>query len=156
MTRQSESSASQPRKQKDRRKHGLKAFIYCLYMRRRKGMRREVDHNTSHYVDIYDQVTVWAAIAIIILSCIDSLITLLLIQQGRAYEANPVMGALIESDATMFVAAKAALTILCLVFLVVHKNFWLFNNRIRTRSLLLATFIGYSLLINYELVLLNI
>jgi hypothetical protein len=156
MLRQSPSPEHQPREQKDRRKHGLKSFRYSLFMRRRKGMRRNHDHKTSHYVDIHDRTTVWIAIAIIVLSCADSFLTLLLIQQGRAFEANPVMGALIESDTTLFVAGKAALTILCLIFLVAHKNFWLFNNLVRTRSILLATFIGYSVLINYELLLLNI
>jgi len=155
MLRQPEYADHQARERKDRRKHGLKSFVHSLFMRRRKGMRRLEDHSISYYVDIYDQVTVWIAIAIIILSSADSLLTLLLIQQGRAYEANPVMEVLIHSDPTLFVAGKAALTILCLVFLVVHKNFWIFNNRLRTRSILLATFIAYSVLINYELVLLN-
>ena len=146
----------QVREQKDRRKHGLKSFIYSLFMRRRRGMRRTEDHTISHYVDIYDHVTVWTAIAIIILSSADSLLTLMLIQEGRAYEANPVMEHLIQSDTGLFVAGKAALTILSLLFLIVHKNFWIFNNRLRTRSILFATFFAYTVLINYELVLLHV
>jgi len=146
----------QVRVRKDRRKHGFKSLVYSLYMRRRRGMRRTEDHTISHYVDIYDHVTVWTAIAIIILSSADSLLTLMLIQQGRAYEANPVMDPLIQSDTGLFVAGKAALTVLCLLFLIVHKNFWIFNNRLRTRTILCATFVGYTALINYELVLLNI
>jgi len=157
MSRKLELPESQSRRNsEDRRKHGIKSFIYSLYMRRRKGMRRDLDHNTSHYVDIHDQTTVWIAISIIILSCADSFFTLILLQEGRAVEANPVMKALIESDTTLFVAGKAALTIMCLLFLVAHKNFWLFNNRIRTRSILFAAFMGYALLVNYELVLLNL
>ena len=156
MSRQPESLEQQSRNKKDRRKHGFKSFLHSLFMRRRKGMRRGNDHKTSHYVDIHDQATVWITISIIILSCADSFFTLILIQQGRAVEANPVMKTLIESDTTLFVAGKAALTILCLLFLVAHKNFWIFNSLIRTRSVLLATLVGYIVLINYELVLLNI
>lgn len=155
MLRQPDYTDQQIRERKDRRKHGLKSFVHSLFMHRRKGMRRSEDHTISHYVDIYDQATVWVAIAILILSCADSLLTLLLIQQGRAFEANPVMEVLIQSDTTMFVAGKTALTILCLVFLVAHKNFFIFNNRLKTKSILLATFFAYSVLINYELVLLN-
>jgi len=156
MSRQPESLEQQSRNKKDRRKHGFKSFLHSLFMRRRKGMRRGNDHKTSHYVDIHDQTTVWITISIIILSCADSFFTLILLQQGRAVEANPVMKILIESDTTLFVAGKAALTILCLLFLVAHKNFWIFNSLIRTRSVLFAALIGYIVLINYELVLLNI
>ena len=154
MISQPDYTDNQIRERKDRRKHGLKSLVYSLFMQRRKGMRRTEDHAISHYVDIYDQVTVWTAVAIIILSSADSLLTLLLIQQGRAFEANPVMEALIQSDTSLFVAAKAVLTIMCLVF-VAHKNFWLFNNRLKTRSILFITFVGYSVLINYELILLH-
>ena len=156
MLRQPNHPEPQTRKKKDRRKHDFKSFLHSLFMRRRKGMRRDNDHKTSHYVDIHDQVTVWIAIAIIILSCADSFFTLILLEQGRAVEANPIMKILIESDTTLFVAGKAALTILCLLFLVAHKNFWLFRSMIRTRSVLFAAFVGYIVLINYELVILNI
>jgi hypothetical protein len=156
MLRQPEPLKHQDRNGRDRRKHGFKSFLHSLFMRRRKGMRRDLDHKISHYVDIHDKITVWVAIAIVTLSCTDSFFTLVLIHQNRAVEANPVMKMLIETDTTLFVAGKAALTILCLLFLIAHKNFWLFNNLIRTRSLLFATAIGYFILINYELVLLNI
>jgi len=119
-------------------------------------MRRSADGTISHYVDIYDKTTVWIAVTITLLSCTDSLLTLILIQNGRATEANPVMKALIDSDTMLFIAVKAALTILCILFIVAHKNFWLFKNRLRAKYILLATFIGYASLINYELVLLNI
>jgi hypothetical protein len=140
----------------DRRSHDFRSFLHSLYKRRRRGMRRAEDHKTSHYVDIYDKATVIAAITVIFLSCTDSLLTLLLISEGRATEANPVMRILIESDTTLFVAAKAALTILCLLFLIAHKNFWLFNKRLHGKYLLFGTFIGYASLINYELILLNV
>ena len=140
----------------DRRKHDFRSFLHSLYKRRRRGMRRSEDKTISHYVDIYDKTTVWIAVTIILLSCTDSLLTLILIQTGRATEANPFMKVLIDSDTTLFIASKAALTILCILFIVAHKNFWLFSNRLRAKYILLATVIGYATLINYELVLLHI
>lgn len=155
MLDQTQSSDHSPRNGPDRRTHGLKSFWNSLHMRRRKGMRRDKDEMISHYVDVHDQTTIWTTIAIIVLSCTDSFLTLTLLQQGLAYEANPVMRALIETDTTLFVAGKAAVTIFCLLFLVAHKNFWLFNNRLRTKTILFSILVGYIVLINYELVLLN-
>lgn len=153
---QSQITEHTKREKGDRRTHDFRSFLHSLYKRRRRGMRRTEDKSISHYVDIYDKSTVWIAVTVILLSCTDSLLTLILIQNGQATEANPVMKALIDSDTTLFIAAKAALTILCILFLVAHKNFWIFKNRIRAKYILLATFIGYASLINYELVLLNI
>lgn len=144
------------RKTRDRRTHDFRSFLHSLYKRRRRGMRREQDKKISHYVDIYDKTTVWVAVTIILLSCTDSLLTLILIHSGRATEANPVMKVLIESDTTLFIASKAILTILCILFIVAHKNFWLFKNRLRAKYLLLGTFLVYLGLINYELALLHI
>lgn len=156
MQTQSDSAKHQSRDREDRRSHDIKALWHSLFMRRRVGMRRDKDHRTSHYVDILDKTTIWLSISIIVMSCADSFFTLILIQEGRAVEANPIMKALMESDTMLFVAGKAAVTIACLIFLVAHKHFWLFNNRLKTRTVLFAAFIGYAALINYELVLLNI
>ncbi len=150
------STSTTPRVRTDRRKHDFKSFLHSLHMRRRRGMRRTSDEKTSHYVDIHDKPTVWIAITIIVLSCTDSLLTLILIHQGKATEANPVMDLLIQSDTTLFIASKAALTTLCILFIVAHKNFWMFNNMLKAKTILTCTFAGYAALINYELVLLNI
>lgn len=150
----SKPSADSARNFSDRRNNTIKSFGYSLFMRRRRGMRRDEDQNLPHYVDVHDRTTVLTVIAILILSCTDSLLTLILIREGKAYEANPVMDLLIQTDTTLFVAAKAAITTLCVLFITAHKNFWLLGNRIRVHTILFSTLIGYSLLINYELFLL--
>jgi len=156
MSSKLEAIDSVERENSDRRSHDFKSFLHSLHMRRRRGMRRTEDEKTSHYVDLHDKRTVWAAITIVLLSCTDSLLTLVLIYQGKAVEANPVMKVLIESDTTLFIAGKAAITILCLLFIVAHKNFWIFNNKLKAGTILTCIFIGYAALINYELILLNL
>lgn len=143
------------RKSPERRKNSLKSFCYSLFMRRRRGMRRQVDHSLGHYVDIHDSPTVYTALTIVILSCADAFLTLILLQKGLAYEANPFMKMLIESNTGAFVATKTAITASCIIFLVAHKHFWLFRNRIRAHSVLFATLVAYASLINYEIILLN-
>ena len=125
-------------------------------MRRRRGMRRDVDKQHGHYVDIHEPKTIYVSVLIIILSCFDAFFTLLLLQKGIAYEANPVMKVLIETDnATLFVLAKTAITAACIIFLVAHKHFWIIRNRVRTHAALFAALVAYVCLINYEVILLS-
>ena len=126
-------------------------------MRRRQGMRRDADKIHGHYVDIHDPKTIYVSVLIIILSCFDAFFTLLLLQKGIAYEANPVMKVLIESNnITLFVLTKTAITATCIIFLVAHKHFWIIRNRIRTHMALFAALIAYLCLINYEVFLLSV
>ena len=126
-------------------------------MRRRQGMRRDADKQHGHYVDIHEPKTIYISIFIIILSCLDAFFTLLLLQKGIAYEANPVMKVLIESNnATLFVLTKTAITAACIIFLVAHKHFWIIRNRIRTHAALLVALVAYICLINYEVFLLSV
>lgn len=126
-------------------------------MRRRQGMRRDADRQHGHYVDIHEPRTIYISVFIIIFSCLDAFFTLQLLQKGIAYEANPVMKVLIETNnIALFVLAKTAVTAFCIVFLVAHKHFWLIRNRIRTHAALIAALIAYICLINYEVFLLSI
>lgn len=150
-----QSSAQCQRGSPERRKNKLKSFAYSFYMRRRKGMRRDDDKLHGHYVDIHDPTTIYVSVFIIILSCLDALFTLLLLQKGIAYEANPVMKSLIESNSALFVATKTSITAICIVFLVAHRHFWLVRNRIRAHMVLFAALLAYIVLINYEIILLS-
>lgn len=143
------------RKSRERRKNNLKSFTYSFFMRRRHGMRRTHDHSQGHYVDIHDSPTIYVAITIIVLSCVDAFLTLILLQKGLAYEANPFMDILIQSNTAAFVAIKTAITACCIIFLVAHKHFWLLGNRIRTHSVLFTALLAYAALINYEIILLT-
>ena len=85
-----------------------------------------------------------------LMSSLDAFFTLQLLERG-AYEANPVMAAVMERGTTSFAASKMALTgfgILALVFLARS----MFFNRLRTGVILTAFFSFYAVLICYEFV----
>lgn len=135
----------------DRRRDLPQAFLHSLYRNRRRGMRRDEDRRRAHYVDVHGPGVVICAVTVLLLSCADSLFTLLLLQRG-AEEINPVMRALIDTDVGLFVGVKLALTAACVVFFVAHRNFWLF--RIRGHVILYGTLALYAALVNYQIHLL--
>lgn len=87
-----------------------------------------------------------------LLSSVDAFLTLQLIERG-AFEANPLMAAVLERGTGIFAATKMALTgfgILALVFLARSRFF----NRIRTGLFLTGFFGCYAVLVCYEFVIL--
>jgi hypothetical protein len=85
-----------------------------------------------------------------VLSSFDAFFTLQMIEQG-AYEANPIMAAMMQYGTGMFAAVKMGLTgfgILALVFLARSRFF----NRIRTGLFLTCFFSCYAVLVCYEFV----
>ena len=80
----------------------------------------------------------------------DAFFTLQLLERG-AYEANPIMAAVMGQSTTSFAVSKMLLTgfgTLALVFLARARFF----NRVRTGLILTAFFSFYAILICYEFV----
>lgn len=138
----------------DRRQHHLKSLFYSLFMRRRRQQRRAEDQQKSHYLDLHDPIYMYVAVGILVLSCTDAVFTLTLLSMG-AREANPVMQFFLEINTSTFIAIKVILTILSVIFLVAHRNFWLLKRTIKVETLLFAALVMYLLLINYEIVLMS-
>lgn len=86
------------------------------------------------------------ALLTILLSILDGYLTLVHLQHGGR-ELNPLVDLLIQSGWTPFIVVKAALSSICVVFLVVHKNFFL------VKKLLLLVCGIYLLLLFYHLYL---
>ena len=80
----------------------------------------------------------------------DACFTLLLYQQGID-ELNPVMKLLIDIDTMLFINTKIAVTALCIIFFIAHKNFWLLKNKIKVHSVMSATMVMYFILVNYQI-----
>ena len=150
-----ESTINCQRQGMDRRSHGLRTFAYSFIKNRRHQARREVCLTTSHYTDNNNAPVLFAlTIAIMGLSCTDAFFTLMLIQQG-AQEINPVMNNLLEINTQLFVSAKMAITATCLIFILAHRNFWLFKGIVRAHHVLPVFFLGYCVLISHQLNMLN-
>ena len=91
------------------------------YRRRRSKGRRKTDQGA--YVDIYDSRTWLVAIAVLLLSCLDALITGFHMIQGSAREVNPIMNAVIvHGGLPIFFGVKAAMTIFPMAIIFIHKE----------------------------------
>jgi hypothetical protein len=134
----------------DRRANPLRSIRYGLFGGRRVTVRRS--GTAGAYVDRYHPSLVYASFGIVLLCCADAYFTLLLLQRG-AVEINPVMDALIRANVHGFLNVKIIWTAVAVVFLVLHKNFLIFN-RLSTARVIYALFGAYALLIAYQIALL--
>jgi len=100
----------------DRRKPSLKSFLYGAFNPRRRRIRRKEDRESS-FIDWYPARLLIAAILIMLLSVVDGLLTIHLINAG-AVELNPVLAPFVRNDPMWFALIKVVLTgigIICLV-----------------------------------------
>ncbi len=145
-------AADERRIDDDRRQHSWRTVTYCgLNSRGRRRQARRDEH--SYYLDWYEPGLVYTGLGILLLSCLDALLTLTLLNRG-AYETNYFMAQLLESGNAVFVAAKVAITAVGILFLLMHSHFRLLSmtNGKRMLQFLLSV---YGLLIAYELFLLG-
>ena len=136
----------------DRRRHSWRTLTYCgLSGRGRRQQARRNDH--SYYLDRYSPGLVMTGLLVLLLSCLDALFTLTLLDRG-AYEANHLMAALLELGMHPFVLTKIALTAAGVLFLLMHSHFRLFRVTNGKRMLEMLAVI-YGILICWELLLLG-
>jgi hypothetical protein len=89
--------------------------------RRRSRGRRKSDKGA--YVDIYDARTWCIIIAILLLSFMDALLTGLHVIRATAHELNPVLKAILDyGGLPAFFCAKAAMTVLPVSVILIHKE----------------------------------
>jgi hypothetical protein len=90
-------------------------------LRRRKGGRRKTDN--GGYVDIYDSRTWCVAIAVILLSIMDAVLTQRHLISGTARELNPIMNAVINKGGMpAFYGTKTLVTIISVAIIILHKE----------------------------------
>lgn len=134
----------------DRRRNTWRTFVGAFVHRRRVVRRREGDGETAHYVDVHEPYLFYVAVGALLLCVADAFFTMTLINFYGSYELNPVMDYFIRSDIKIFFFVKFGLTSAGIMFLVMHKNFRLFN-RISGYQILHTSLLVYGLLVAYEL-----
>jgi hypothetical protein len=76
------------------------------------------------YIDQYDFRTWAVAFSVLILSCLDAILTCLLITSGRVVELNPLMKRLIQSGGPyIFLSLKLTITSFALAVVIAHRGF---------------------------------
>lgn len=143
--------ASEQRAVCDRRDFSWRTVYYGFLRSRRHNLRREQDAEVL-FLDWHHPWLFFLAVGIMILSCLDAFMTLLLLEQGMI-EANPIMAAILGQGTTAFAVTKMAMTgtsVLILVFLAKAR----FMNRLRTGLFLTVFFSIYACLVCYEFVFL--
>jgi hypothetical protein len=111
---------------------------------RNEGRRTEEKENV--YVDVYSTRLVVLLLVFFALTVVDSVSTLIYLGKGGR-ELNPVAQWMIDQGSTFFVVLKGVLSGVCLLFVMLHKNFR------PARTALAVGFTFYLLLGLYHLVL---
>jgi len=116
-------STKDSRNQLDRRKTPTPIISrYSLSGGQRRTIRRDYDKGTHLFVDLYSTRLFIAVLVLLLLSCFDAYMTLTLIDQGRVYEANPLMAYFLDHGIFHFTVAKLILTITSICILCLFKN----------------------------------
>ncbi len=148
-----ETAIAERRKMYDRRRHTWRTITYCGFEGR--GRRYYARRNDCDcYLDWYDPKLVFTGIVILVMSCLDALFSLMLIDRG-ASEVNYFMARLMETSDALFIAVKLAVTAFGIIFLLMHAHFRIWRI-ISGKRLLQAVIAVYGLLIGYELILLAV
>ncbi len=136
----------------ERRRPHLRAFYYACFKTRRRGERRDILQQVQHYYsDHYDLNSATAALTMMLLCIVDSVLTLMLLERG-ASELNPMAALLLNHGSLWFFTVKYLLTALCVFTLVMHTRIGVFG--MRGYHLLQLSILFYLLLVNYQVVLL--
>jgi hypothetical protein len=148
-------AVEQKRRRDDRRsRHPLIADWRWGYRGRRRSVRRTADRPRA-MLDWYHPSLLFFIVATYVLSGIDAILTLTLLEFGVATEANPVMHMLIAENVRLFAGVKALVTGVGLMCLAMYSNQCLFT-RVRVDRLIYALFAIYSVLVLYEIQLLRL
>lgn len=135
----------------DRRTYSMTTLAKCALSPRRMHGRRSGDRRHA-VLDRFDSGIFFLAIALMVLSVLDSIFTLIIISRGGS-EANPFMDSLLQHSVWAFVGFKMLLTGVPAIVLAATGNLKLFG-RYRAKSVLAALVGVYLGLMGYHALLL--
>lgn len=140
------------RRMQERRRYSFKTIWCSLSYKRRMTIRRNACVGSKYIIDVHEDWLIPLMLGVLLLCLTDAYLTILILRHG-GIEINPIMASLLESNMIIFMFVKYHLTSLCILGLLIHKRFTLFN--INGYHLLGLVLIGYIYLIIYELTLLD-
>ena len=143
---------AEKRSGKDRRAHQFPKWRYLLFSGRRAKARRKEDIHRTFYFDRYSSNLFAAIVAILMLSVLDALLTLYLIDNGST-ELNPVMSYFIEYGPFVFMGAKYFLTSAGVIILLLFRNVLQKRSITHTQHLFSYIILAFASVIAWELYL---
>jgi hypothetical protein len=143
---------AEKRSGKDRRTHQFPKWRYLLFSGRRAKARRQEDLHRTFYFDRYSSNLFAAIVAILMLSVLDALLTLYLIDNGST-ELNPVMSYFIEYGPFVFMGAKYFLTCAGVIILLLFRNVLRKRSITHTQHIFSYIILAFSSVIVWELYL---
>lgn len=136
----------------DRRQRPTRSLHHYGITGRRSLKRRKDDlqlHGTDHF-----EKPVWlAALAIIVLSVVDYILTMHILESGGA-ELNLLMNYVVQQGGVFFFMVKYSLTVLAVFILLAHHQHR-FLRTIRVKTILYGIVLGYLSLFLYEIRLIS-
>jgi len=136
----------------DRRIQQFPKWRYLLFSGKRAKARRKEDKHRTFYFDRYSSNLFAAIVAIIMLSVLDALLTLYLIDNGST-EVNPVMSYFIEHGPFEFMMAKYFFTCAGVILLLLFRNVLLKRSITHTQHLFSYIICAFATVIAWELYL---
>jgi hypothetical protein len=94
---------------------------YSFLGGRRRAARRGEEREGA-FVDVYEPRLAMLVCAFFFLTVLDSVSTVIYLRKGGE-ELNPIALAMLEQGEVEFVLIKGGLTLVCAVFVLLHKNF---------------------------------
>jgi len=140
------------RSDSDRRRRGLPSLKSLMMYRRRRYLRRESDRRGLALLDYYHPPLLISIILVLVLSVIDAMLTLMLMDHG-AVELNPVMAFFIELGSVPFFVFKYCLTAFSVCIVVVFNYYFFRHLKIYTGYLLQFFSLCFAAVIIWELFL---
>ena len=135
----------------DRRKR-LTSLGQMMFYGQRQTIRREVDRQRLIWVDKYSPALFILILIVVLLSIVDAILTLFLVNKG-ATEINPIMAYCLSLGPSMFVLAKYALTCISVLVLLVLSNVFIFRIKIYAKTIFHYIIGVFSCVVLWELYL---
>ena len=138
---------AEKRAQKDRRTCPTPPLSKYTFIGRRKNARRSYE-DRNYYVDRYELRYLFMIAAILVLCILDAYLTLTLMRYG-GQEVNPFMLALMNRNIGLAMVAKYLITVGCLIFFLLHKNFKIVG-AFKIKNMIYAVLCVYVALVGME------
>lgn len=135
---------------KDRRQRPTSPFTIQSLVGSRRHYRRKEDSRKHYFVDLYSPLSVAVLVFTLILSIVDAFLTLKLVGED-IQELNPVMDFFLKQGPIQFIMVKWFLTAFGLITLLILKNYYIWQGRVRAVAALGIFPFFYMVLVIYEI-----